>query len=264
MTSGVLESTQTATTRQQVVPCGTRNLTTSSGETRSQLFQRLRAEFVWQDAEVLKQQIRSEARSRGMTKRESGVAAWNAVADTYPIPDAQTWHALMTRSLKPPLVSTAADVTDETTTIVNYWTGSIRLIASLATRCDVIGANRRSLIRAIDVRQTMEPAGSCVLNDDGLKLLDDYMLANPNDVVVHSQRLFSAYLTTESSYSDAVADELRNLNQVLELVPELIEKQWPRVSAWLWGPRCFEVRRTLTRACEKQALMSSPDARTGC
>ena len=74
---------------------GTRNLITSSGETRSQLFQRLRAEYVWEDAERLKEQVRAECRNRGETKRQAGISAWNAIAKVYPEPDAVTWKAFI-------------------------------------------------------------------------------------------------------------------------------------------------------------------------
>lgn len=69
---------------------GTRNLATSSGESRSQLFQRLRSERVWDAAERLKEEVRAECRSRGLNKRGSGTEAWNSIAATYPRPDAAT------------------------------------------------------------------------------------------------------------------------------------------------------------------------------
>ena len=50
MTSGILD---------QGTRVATRNLATSIGETRSQLFQRLRDEYVWDDAELLKEQVRA-------------------------------------------------------------------------------------------------------------------------------------------------------------------------------------------------------------
>jgi hypothetical protein len=65
MTSGILEVDHTAPAHDRDARCGTRNLVTSSGESRSELFQRLRRECVWQDAEFLKEQVRATCRDRG-------------------------------------------------------------------------------------------------------------------------------------------------------------------------------------------------------
>ncbi len=76
---------------------GTRNLLTSSGESRSQLFQRLRSECVWDDAERLKEDLRTESRNRGETKRQAGITAWDAIAEAYPVADAVTWNEFVSR-----------------------------------------------------------------------------------------------------------------------------------------------------------------------
>ena len=228
---------------------GTRNLVTSSGESRSELFQRLRSEFVWPDAEVLKERVRANARSRGLTKRDASVESWNAVADAYPIPDARTWHEFMTRSWRPPLVSTLSDLTDATATIAKFWTGSTRLIASLATRCPTIRENSHAVLLAIDARLRLEPADSLVFDSVALAQLDEAAFANPKDVLGHAQELFRDYQSTSTPYSEAVADELRNLLHLMELTPNLIDQQWSRVSRWLWGPDAQKARNHLTRAC---------------
>jgi len=114
---------------------GTRYLATAGGETRSQFFQRLRSECVWDAAELLKEQVRAECRNRGETKRQAGICAWNAIAKTYPKPDAATWNEFTSRSHRPPGISTATDVTKESAELAGAWVGSMQLLGSLATRC---------------------------------------------------------------------------------------------------------------------------------
>ena len=113
----------------------TRHLATAGGETRSQLFQRLRSECVWDDAELLKEQVRAECRNRGETKRQAGISAWNAIAKTYPKPDTATWNEFTSRSHRPPGISTATDVTKESAALTGAWVGSMQLLGSLTTRC---------------------------------------------------------------------------------------------------------------------------------
>ena len=117
---------------------GTRNLVTGSGETRSELFQRLRAECVWDAAERLKEQVRAECRNRGETKRQAGISAWDAIAAAYPAVNAVTWNAFISRSHRAPGISTAVDVTDESAALAAAWVGSMQLLGSLATRCSEI------------------------------------------------------------------------------------------------------------------------------
>jgi hypothetical protein len=228
----------------------TRDQVTCSGETRSELFRRLRAEFVWQDAEVLKEQARAECRNRGMNKRDSGIEAWNSIAATYPKPDAVSWNAFDSRSVHPPLISTVAEVTDNASEIAGSWSGVMKLSASLASRCTEIGERCLPLLEAIDARQQMEPADSLIIIESAIRRIEAVMIEHPNDLVSHTKRLFSAYESNGTAYSEAVSDELRKYCQFMELMPSLIKRQWPTVSVWLWGPRSSEVIRQLTRACE--------------
>lgn len=237
---------------------GTRDQVTSSGETRSQLFQRLRSECVWDDSEQLKEQVRVACRNRGISKRAAGVEAWDAVADAFPIPDANIWNAFTSRSGRPPLISMAEDATGESVAIAQAWRTSMMLVASLATRCREIGERSGTLLQAISDRQGIEPVGSLIFDADAVSHMNVFLEGSPEVVVTHSQNLFSGYQLAGSAYSKAVAVELRNFNQVLELTQELIDKQWPRITAWLWGPRASEVGRFLARACEASSSKYDP------
>ena len=229
---------------------GTRNLITSSGETRSQFFQRLRAEYVWDDAEHLKEQVRAECRNRGETKRQAGISAWDAIAKVYPIADAVTWNAFISRSHRAPGISTAADVTDESTALAAAWVGSMQLLGSLATRCSEIADSCAPLLAAVDARLNQEPEDALIVNDDAVRRIVQIMVDDPERFIDHVQTLFARFEPTGSSYSDAVAVELQNVNQSMELCSLLIDEQWPTVSSWLWGTREPEVNKFLTRACE--------------
>jgi hypothetical protein len=229
---------------------GTRHSATAGGETRSRLFQRLRAECVWDDAERLKEQVRTECRNRGETKRQAGIIAWNAIAKAYPVADAVTWNAFVSRSLRAPGISTAADVTKESATLAAAWAVSMKLLGSLSTRCPEVTASCHPVLDAIDVRLRMEPADGLSVNETALGHLIESMVENPKQYVEAAQRLFSKYKTTGSPYSAAVADELHKLFQLMELSTPLVEKQWPRISLWLWGPRASNVTKYLTHACE--------------
>jgi hypothetical protein len=230
----------------------TRDVPTVSGETRSQLYQRLRSEGSWDVAEAEKELVRKQCRAAGKTKAESGRRAWDAIATAFPPVDASTWHEFDSRSWRPPLVSKLSDLTDETATMAKFWTGSTRLIASLATRCPTIRENSHAVLLAIDARLRLEPADSLVFDSVALAQLDEAAFANPKDVLGHAQELFRDYQSTSTPYSEAVADELRNLLHLMELTPNLIDQQWSRVSRWLWGPDAQKARNHLTRACEER------------
>ena len=230
---------------------GTRNLITSSGETRSQLFQRLRAECVWDDAERLKEEVRAECRNRGETKRQSGISAWNAVARAYPVADSVTWNEFVSRSHRAPGISTVADVTKESASLAAAWAVSMKLLGSLATRCSEIKDNCTPLLAAVDARLRMEPRDALIVNEDAVRHIVQIMIDDPGRFTNHAQARFAAFESTGSRYSDAVTVELQNLNQSLELCSLLIDERWSRISSWLWGPRSAEVIRYLTRACEQ-------------
>jgi len=229
---------------------GTRNLVTSSGETRSQIFQRLRSECVWEDAERLKEQVRIECRSRGETKRQAGIIAWDAIARAYPVADAVTWNEFVSRSLRAPGISTAEDVNDESATLAAVWSVSMQLLGSLATRYTEIADNCAPLLAAVDARMSGEPRDAMVVNAAAIRHVVQIMIDDPRRFVSHAQPLFVAYESTGSPYSDSVADELRNLNQLLELSLPLLDESWSRVTCWLWGPRASDVTEHLTHACE--------------
>lgn len=230
---------------------GTRNLLTCSGESRSQLFQRLRAECVWDDAERLKEDVRTESRNRGETKRQAGIAAWDAIAGAYPIADAVTWNAFISRSHRAPGISTVADVTDESAALAAAWVGSMQLLGSLATRCSEISDSCAPLLAAVDARLNQEPRDAQIVNRDAVRRIVQIMADDPGRLINHVQTLFARFEPTDSPYSDAVAVELQNLNQGMELCSSLINEQWPRISSWLWGMRASDVARYLTRACEE-------------
>ncbi|MFT5328414.1 MAG: hypothetical protein ACI8P0_006327 [Planctomycetaceae bacterium] len=229
---------------------GTRNLATSSGETRSQLFQRLRSECVWDDAERLKEQVRTECRNRRETKREAGISAWNAIAKAYPPADAGTWRAFVTRSLRAPGISTAADVNKKSALLAATWTTSMMMMGGLATRCSEIFDNCAPLLSAVDARLSEEPRDALVINETAIRHIVQIMIDDPRRFVNHALNLFVAYESTGSPYTDSVANELRNLHQILELSSPLLDERWPRVTCWLWGTRSVEVVKYLTRACE--------------
>jgi hypothetical protein len=230
---------------------GTRNLATSSCETRSQLFQRLRAECVWDYSERLKEQVRTECRNRGETKREAGISAWNAVARAYPVADSVTWNAFVSRSLRAPGISTAADVTRESASLAAAWAVSMQLLGSLATRCSEIADSCVPLLTAVDVRLSEEPRDALIVNEAAIRHVVQIMIDDPRRFLSHAQNRFVEYESTGSPYSDAVADELRNLHQILGLSSPLLDERWPRITCWLWGTRASEVTKFLTRACEQ-------------
>jgi hypothetical protein len=236
---------------------GARNTVTASGETRSELYRRLRSEGAWDVAEEFKEIERARCRSAGSTKAEAGVQAWDAVAKAFPVADAATCFEFISRSHRPPLVSTVADITDETELLARAWSVTLTIAGRLATRCPEIRENCGPLIQAIDVRQNMEPADSMLINAEAIERIEDYMIANSTDMVRFSQGLFSNYQTSANPYSDAVADELEKLSKLMRLLPNLIDLQWSRITSWLHGPRRIEAGRFLARACENQAELSS-------
>jgi DNA-binding IclR family transcriptional regulator len=141
-------------------------------------------------------------------------------------------------------------VNEENLAIAGIWYALMSLTGTLAVRCREIGDNCGPVLRAIRERQETESANLMMFNDVATLRIEQFMIANPHDVVSHARRLFSAYQTTGSFYSVMVDEELQKLCQLMELMPELIDRQWARTSLWLWGPRSDEVRKHLTRACE--------------
>lgn len=233
---------------------GTRHLATAGGETRSELFQRLRAECVWDAAECLKEQVRAECRNRGESKRQAGISAWDAIAESYPVADAVTWNAFVSRSHRAPGISTAADVTSESASLAGAWAVSMQLLGSLSTRCSEIADSCAPLLTAVDSRLSKEPIDAFVINEAAVRHVVQIMIGDPGRFVSHAQNLFVAYESTGSPYTDSVAHELHNMHQLLELSSPLIDEQWPRIKCWLWGTRSSEVTKFLTRACEVETL----------
>jgi hypothetical protein len=93
-----------------------------------------------------------------------------------------------------------------------------------------------------------------VFEDDAVRRLNEFLVANPQSMLSHVQQLFSDYRSTGTPYSDAVAAELSKFNDVLELTPKLIDRQWARITRWLCGPRSLEATRFLARACEASSV----------
>ncbi|MDA1164258.1 MAG: hypothetical protein O3B13_14260 [Planctomycetota bacterium] len=234
-----------------------RDQITTSGETRSQLYQRLRAEAAWDIAEAEKELVRRRSRDAGMTKAASGQQAWDAIAVAFPPVDVVTWFEFSSRVTRPPLLSRVSDVTDETAAIAGAWSLSMTLAASLATRCPEIRKNCMSLILAIDKRLSLEPADALIMSETLITERLDIIAERPNAVVARTLQLFQAYQAAETSYSESVTDELRNFSQILELLPHLVDQQWANIRPWLFGLRSNEARRFLARACDKPAKMSS-------
>ena len=127
---------------------------------------------------------------------------------------------------------------------------SMQLLGSLSTRCREVADDSQVVMDAIGVRLNMEPPDALTVNEAALDRLIESMVANPSQFTSAALRLFTTYQSTGSPYSEAVADELHKLCQLLELSTPLIEKQWPRISLWLWGPRSADAIRFLTRACK--------------
>ena len=103
---------------------------------------------------------------------------------------------------------------------------------------------------AIDGRLSLEPANALIVNEAAVSNLMEGMVANPGQFMKAAHRQLSTCQSPGSQYEEAVADELRKLSQLMELSTPWIERKWPRIKAWLWGPRSSEVIRYLTRACE--------------
>lgn len=244
-----------------VIRRSSRDRATASGETRSQLYQRLRSEGSWEIAEELKEVERRQCRDTGMTKAEAGRRAWDAVAEAFPIVDAVTWHDFESRRNRPPLIRTIEEATDENSAIAQMWIVAMTVTGSLATRCCEIGQCCSPLLQAICDRQELEPTGALVFDDDAVGRLDEYLVANPQSAVTDAKQFFSGFRSTGTPYDDAVAAELVKFNEVLGLTPELIDRQWAQTTRWLFGPRSLEATRFLARACEKQAVLSSEKAR---
>ena len=238
----------------------TRDALTVSGESRSQFYQRLRSEGAWEIAEELKEVERRQCRDAGLTKAESGRRAWDSIAEAFPVVDVVTWHDFESRRNRPPLIRTVEEATDENSAIARSWIVAMTATGILATRCHQIGQCCSPLLQAIRNRQELEPTDALVFEDDAVRRLNEFLVANPQSMLSHVQQLFSDYRSTGTPYSDAVAAELSKFNDVLELTPKLIDRQWAQTTRWLHGPRSVEVTRFLARACDKTAVVSSEKA----
>jgi hypothetical protein len=257
MTSDILESETAATILDQGTRVATRNLATSSGESRSQLYRRLRSEGAWDVAEEFKEIERARCRSVGMTKAQAGAQAWDSIAVAFPPPDTATWNAFTSRALRPPLISQGVDLTDEIATLAAVWCVTMKLSGSLATRCPEVAAHSSSLLQAVDVRQSMESASGPIINEEAILKLINFMISDPTKFVRKAKELFARYEPAPTPYGTSVSDELNELIELMELLPALVEKHWDRITPWLFGPRRTEAERFLARACENQAELSS-------
>lgn len=124
------------------------------------------------------------------------------------------------------------------------------LLGSLATRCREISENSALLLKPIDFRLSQEPERALIITSDSLRSIARQMADDPIRFLEHARSLFTSYESAGDPYSLAVAEELSNLNDNLELSRPLIDQKWPLISSWLWGPRSADVIRYLTRACE--------------
>lgn len=235
----------------------TRNLATSSGESRSQLYRRLRSEGAWDVAEEFKEIERARCRSAGMTKPQAGVQAWDSIAVAFPFPDTATWNAFTSRALRPPLISHEVELTDEIASLAAAWCVTMKLAGSLATRCPEVATHSGSLLQAVDVRLRMERSEGLIINEAAILKLINFMISAPTEFVRQAKQLFARYESSTTPYGTAVADELAKLIEVMELLPALVEEHWDRIRPWLFGTRRVEAGRFLARACEKQAKLSS-------
>lgn len=238
----------------------TRNFATASGESRSQLYRRLRSEGAWEVAEEFKEFERVRCRSAGMTKAQAGVQAWDSIAIAFPPPDAATWNAFTSRSLRPPLICQEVELTDEIAALAGVWCVTMKLAGSLATRCPEVAKHSRALLKAVDVRRSMESAGGLIINEATFLKLSNFMISAPTEFVRQSKELVARYESGPTPYGTAVADELAKLIEFMELLPALVEEHWGRISRWLFGPRRIEAERFLARACENQEELSSRTA----
>lgn len=228
-----------------------------SGETRSQLYRRLRSEGVWDVAEEFKEIERARCRSAGMTKAQAGVQAWDSIAIAFPPPDTATWHDFTSRALRPPLICQEVELTDEIAALAGAWYVTMKLSGSLATRCPEVAKHSSSLLQAVDVRQSMESADGLIINEAPLLKLINFMISTPPECVRQAKELFARYESAPTPYGRAVADELVKLIEIMELLPALVEEHWDTIKPWLFGPRRREAERFLARACEEQAELSS-------
>ena len=234
-----------------------RQRVTLSGESRSELYRRLRSEGAWNVADECKEIERARCRSAGMTKSQAGVQAWDFIAITFPPPDTATWHAFTSRALRPPLISQGVALTDEIATLAAVWCVTMKLSGCLATRCPEVATNSSSLLQAVDVRLGMEQSKGLVINEKAILKPINFMISAPAELMRQAKELIAGYESAPTPYGSAVADELNKLIELMELLPALVEEHWDRVRPWLFGPRRIEAERFLARACENHAELSS-------
>ena len=220
---------------------GTRNLITSSGESRSQLYRRLKLEMVWNQAEDVKEAERQRCRAAGMSKTAAGQSAWDAVARAYPPVDAVTWDKLLTAAYSPP------DVSLESPELSLAWWGALTLAGYLALRCPELRLASVPLLEAIAHRRSVEGSVACTLDDAEKLRLAEAMLPQPKSVVEEARSVFQNYSTTALPHSVSVGDELFKSIDLLDLLPKLIDRQWERTIAWACGPQDLQVRKYLLR-----------------
>ena len=238
-----------------------RDTLTASGESRSQLYRRLRSEGAWELAEEFKETERARSRSAGMTKAQAGVQAWDSVAIAFPPADAVTWAAFNSRSLRPPFISQEVDLTDGIVTLAGAWYCTMKLAGCLATRCPQIKRHSRALLNAIDVRLGLEPLNGMMINEDAVRNMTHFMVSDPAEFLRQARTLFAGYESASTPYGNAVANEFAKLIDFMELLAEFVVEHWDRIRPWLFGPRQREAERFLARACKDQAKVSTPSAR---
>lgn len=233
----------------------TRDQITCTGESRSQLFQRLRNECRWNQAEQLKEEMRVRCRAEGLTKAESGRQAWNEVARQFPPVSAELWFQFTSRVRYPPKLSSDVEVTESDRMVGSAWSTAMILIGSLATVCPEIRDQCHDLLQSIDRRRADRSVGLLILSDSGISRLEDLVRDNPLQIVADARHTFEAV----NPDSEICRDELFKLRTVIELTPELIAAEWDRIKPWLFGPDREKVRRALARACEISADIVKPN-----
>lgn len=245
--ASTMSSTQAVDTascnEQQPAP---RNLVTCSGETRSQLYRRLKLELAWPAAESLKEAERRRCRAAGMTKAAAGKAAWDSVAHKFPPADATTWFRLMELSDHPP--SSTVDSKD----LPILWAVTLKISAVLAIRCHEIGEAAKPLVAAISQRRSLEPGVVPFGSADEAQRRLQSSVDSPTLTVQEASEEFSRYVGSDSAYAAAVRVELTKFKSLLDLIPNAADRQWARTIAWLCGPDATRVKKYLLRvhACE--------------
>jgi len=225
----------------------TRDQVTCGGETRSQLYRRLKAEIAWSQAEALKETERQRCRSAGMTKAAAGQAAWDAVARNYPPVDAVTWGRLMMFIDNPPVAP--AELPD----LSVLWSTVMAMTGALSLRCHEIGQAVDPLIEAIAHRRSLEDRATCFNATDEVQRQLQAAATSPLLVIEGAVGEFNRYQVSESEYSVAVHAELAKFNDVLKLLPKSIDQQWKKTIGWLCGSDALRVQKYLLRVHAREA-----------